>query len=64
MEVGTEILDPNLPSNLDFDQPPPRSIEMVEMKPKEEREEPLGKVELENYDIRSYIVKGKVVFNL
>lgn len=27
--VGTEILDPNLPSNLDFDQREPALIEMM-----------------------------------
>ena len=64
VEVGTEILDPNLPSNLDFEQPASKSIEMVDMKPKHPNEQPLGKVDLENFDIRSYIIKGKVAFNL
>ena len=64
VQVGTEVLDPDLPSNLDFDQPAPKSIEMVDMKPKQSGEAPLGKVDLENFDIRSYIIKGKVVFHL
>jgi hypothetical protein len=31
--VGTEILDPTLPSNLDFEQGERAAIEMVEIKP-------------------------------
>lgn len=65
--VGTEVLDPNLPSNLDFDHHQPAAIEMVEMKGKQsnqDRPAVLGKIDFENLDIRSYSVKGKVVFNL
>jgi hypothetical protein len=65
VQVGTEILDPTLPSNIDFEEGEKRAIEMVEMRPKHEKEEvPLGKIDLENIEIKSYTIKGKVVFNL
>lgn len=34
------------------------------MKKGQAEEIALGKIDLENYSIKSYIVKGKVVFNL
>jgi hypothetical protein len=68
--VGTEVMDPSLPSNLDFDQREQPAIEMVEIKPNQPKQPhpspppALGKIDLENLDIRSYSVKGKVVFSL
>jgi hypothetical protein len=39
---------------------------MVDLKANKSKQEPppLGKIDLENLDIRSYSIKGKVVFNL
>ncbi len=37
---------------------------MSEMKKGQSEQISLGKIDLDNYSIRSYIVKGKVVFNL
>ncbi len=60
--IGTEILDPTLPSNLDFDSEKP-SIELADMSQKA-RQQQLGRIDLDNEEIRSYSVKGKVIFNL
>lgn len=56
-DIGTEIFDPQLPSNIDFDQ----NSEIGKISPKKIAS-PLKKITSINTNILSYSIKGKVTF--